>query len=284
MALTPGEVTPEVARKTWRTLEPFHGLVYFAKEATAAYEALGIMGFDGYFASRAAPMGAVSAPVVEATFFNFHPSVVRHSIPAAWDKATPAHVLEARHVGIDAALRRCAGPDMADSPEVARAAELARIAAESANVDGRTLAAAHKAMPWPDAPHIALWHAISILREHRGDGHIAMLVGSGISGAEALVLHGATGEVPSAALQGSRQWPAVEWAAAVAALVDRGLVDEAGSFTDEGRQLRETIEGRTDVLAVQPWTALGAEACEELRALVRPWSKAILASGSFGLR
>ena len=74
---------PVMARKMWRTLEPYHGLIYFAPEATAAYEALGVEGFRGYFASRAAPMGPVPAEVVIATFFNFNPEVVRDAIPGA---------------------------------------------------------------------------------------------------------------------------------------------------------------------------------------------------------
>src|SRR6187397_1422461 len=133
---------PVMARKMWRTLEPYHGMIYFAPEATAAYEALGVMGFDGYFASRAAPMGAVPAEVVIATFFNFNPEIVRHSIPRAWSSATPAALLDARLSAADGMLRRTLG-DGVHAPEVARAAELARIAADGASVAGRPLYAGH---------------------------------------------------------------------------------------------------------------------------------------------
>ena len=273
---------PVMARKMWRTLEPYHGLVYFAPEATAAYEALGVTGRDGYFASRAAAMGAVPAEVVIATFFNFNPELVRHGIPAAWAAASPAQLVEARAGAADAALRRALG-DAVDGPEVARAAELARVAADGCSPVGRPLYAGQSSLPWPDAPHVALWHAISLLREFRGDGHIAVLVDAGLSGLDALVFHAASGEVPRSVLQTSRGWPDEAWQAAVAALAGRGLVDADGAFTPAGAALRQHVEDRTDVLALAPWEALGDDGCDELRGLVRPLSKAIVESGTLGL-
>jgi hypothetical protein len=271
-----------MARKMWRTLEPYHGLVYFAPEAAAAYAALGVHGRDGYFASRAAAMGAVPADVVIATFFNFNPEAVRHAIPAAWEAASPAQLLDARHSAAAAALRRAAG-DLLDGPEVARAAALARIATEACTPAGRPLYAAHASLPWPDAPPLALWHAITVLREFRGDGHIACLVEAGLDGIDALVMHAASGEVPRVALQTSRRWNDDAWDASVARLGDRGLVQPDGSFTQAGAALRQQIEDRTDALALAPWTALGEDGCDELRGLVRPLSKAIVSGGTFGL-
>lgn len=274
---------PVMARKMWRTLEPYHGIVYFAPEATAAYEALGVVGSDGYFASRAAPMGAVPAGVVVATFFNFNPASVHEAIPSAWHVATPAQLLEARLTAADQALRRVLG-DQLDDQSVGRAAELARTATEGCVAAGRPLYAAHASLPWPAEPHLKLWHAITLLREFRGDGHIAGLVDAGLDGIDALVLHAASGEVPRAVLQTSRQWDDETWEASVAKLHDRGLVDDAGAFTDAGAARRQHIENRTDGLALAPWEALGEEGCDELRTLVRPLSKAIVESGTFGFR
>src|SRR5688572_5353831 len=266
---------PVMARKMWRTLEPYHGMIYFAPEATAAYDALGIHGFDGYFASRAAPMGAVPAEVVVATFFNFNPEVVHHALPAAWEVATPAAVLDARLAGVDAALRRAVGAPLDDAP-VTRAAGLARTAADACTAAGRPLYAAHAGLGWPDHPHLELWHAITLLREFRGDGHVACLVDAGLEGIDALVLHAASGEVPRAALQTSRHWSDEAWGAAVASLMARGLVDAGGTFTEAGSTLRQHIEDRTDALALGPWRVLGEEGCDELRSLVRPLSKVIV--------
>jgi hypothetical protein len=272
---------PVMARKMWRTLEPYHGLIYFAPEATAAYEALGVEGSNGYFASRAAPMGAVPAEVVMATFFNFNPAVVRQAIPGAWEATTPQQLLAARLHAADTALRRATGSAL-DGADVARAAELARLASEGCTVAGRPLYAAHAALSWPDPPHLALWHAISLLREFRGDGHIAGLVDAGLDGIDALVLHAASGEVPRSVLQGSRSWGDDAWAASVARLQGRGLVDAEGRFTGAGAALRQHIEDRTDLLALAPWARLGEEGCDELRSLVRPLSQAIVGRGTFG--
>jgi hypothetical protein len=274
-----------VARKTWRTLEPYHGLVYFAPEAAERYAALGIEGFSGYFASRAAAMGAVSAEVVVATFFNFRPSLPHAAIPAAWDAAPPRAWLDARLDGIDAALRRALGDDVVAGRDVARAADLATAAADAVPdmCDGRPLAAAHAAVPRPDPPHLALWHAITVLREHRGDGHVSCLIEAGVDGCGALVQHAASGDVSRAALQSSRGWSDEEWATAVDRLATRGWVDGDGAFTEAGQAARQAVEVRTDELAVVPWSAIGEDACAELRSLVRPWSKAIVEGGSFGL-
>ena len=273
---------PIVARKTRRTTEVYHGMVYFVPEAAARYAPLGIEGFSGYFGSRAAAMGAVSAPTVVSTFFNFRPELVHDAIPACWEAAPPERWWDARLEAVDAALRRIMGDDHPAAPETARAAELATTAARSARTEGRPLAAAHLAQDVPDEPHLALWWGITVLREHRGDGHIAALVDAGLGGCEALVLHAATGEVPALALRTTRAWTDGEWAATVEGLHARGLVEADGSFTDAGRALRDEIEDRTDRLGLQPYEAIGEDGCAELRSLVRPWSTAIVSGDDFG--
>ena len=242
--------------------------------------AFGIDGRDGYFASRSAPMGAVEPNVVIAVFYNFNPDLITHALPAAWSKASPAAVVKARFDAVDKALRRVLG-DEVESASVARAAELCAIATEACALAGRPLAAAHASLAWPAQPHVALWHAISVLREFRGDGHIACLVGAGIDPVEALVLHAAMAEVPRVALQTTRAWSDEAWDAAVERLRERGLVDDDGGFTEEGDAFRQAIEDRTDLLAMAPWLHLGEAGCDELRALVRPLSKAVVAGTDF---
>ncbi|OWY62059.1 hypothetical protein B7486_60450, partial [cyanobacterium TDX16] len=149
------------ARKTWRTLEPIHGMIYFVPEAARRYEALGLEGQMGYFAGRAAPMGPVPAEVVIATFFNFNPVLVHEAIPEAWARAEPADVVAARLEAADEALRRAWGDDGLGSAELAEAAALARRAAEVARTrpEGRPLFAAHCSLDWPGEPHMDLFHA-----------------------------------------------------------------------------------------------------------------------------
>jgi hypothetical protein len=274
MSSDPG---PLLARKTWRTLEPLHGMIYFVPEAAEAYERLGITGRAGYFASRAAPMGAVAAELVVATFFNFNPDLVHAAIPGAWDITTPEALVNARLAAVDAAFRRVLGNEVVESRSMARAAELARGLAETAgtHMEGRPLSAAHADLAWPAAPHLALWHAQSILREYRGDGHVALLLTHGLSGLDALVTHAATGDLPSSALRSTRGWSDEQWDAAVGSLRRRGWLAEGDDLvlTDWGAAQRQEIEKQTDALAAAPYVALGAEGCAELRALTRPWSK-----------
>ncbi len=275
---------PVVARKTWRTLEPYHGVVYFAPEPREEYKKLGISDrMMGYFGSRAAPMGAVPAEVVIATFFNFHPKLVSDRVPAVWDIASPQTLLDARLRGADAMLRRVLGEEI-DSDELKEAAALSRRAAESCKPEGRPLYAGHASLPWPDESHLVLWHAISCLREFRGDGHIAAMTVEGLDGCEALVTHAASGDVPPVALKGSRQWPDDEWDAAVERLRARGWVTDESTFTDLGRERRQAIEDATDRLALPAWEALSEDECARLRSLVRPFSKAIVESGELALR
>jgi hypothetical protein len=269
------------ARKTWRTLEPLHGMVYFVPEAASEYARLGITGQSGYFASRAAPMGEVGPDVVVSTFYNFNPDAVAAAIPSSWGAASPTALLRARLDAADAAFRRILGDDVLGSTEMARAASLARLAAEEvAGIsEGRPLAAAHAALSWPEQQHLVLWHAQSVLREYRGDGHVALLVTHGLSGLEALVTHAASGEVSAQVLRSTRQWSEDAWKTAVVSLQDRDWLEPGDDLrlTTWGAGQRQEIEDRTDELASAPYEVLGDEGCDELRALARPWSRTVAA-------
>jgi hypothetical protein len=274
---------PEIARKMHRTLEVYHGMIYFAREARAEYEALGLPKadfFKGYFASRAAAMGAVPGEVVVATFYNFQPDLVMAAVPSSWDVATPAEWQAARRRGADAALRAMLG-DAVDSPDMEEAASMAREASSFCEPAGRPLFAGHLSLDWPASPHLELWHAITLLREYRGDGHISVLVSEAISPREALVLHQGTGMLPPGVLQQTRAWPDDDWQEAEEMLRDRRWMD-GDALTTEGQLVREDIERRTDELAMAPWHGLGEVNCQRLRELVRPWSKAIVGSGLLG--
>jgi hypothetical protein len=189
-------------------------------------------------------------------------------------------MLDARLEAIDRGLRRLL-PDVITSPEVKRAADLARTATDGCTNPGRPLYAAHANLSWPDEPHLVLWHALTLIREYRGDGHIVCLVTEGLDAVEALITHAASGQVPRAALQATRAWDDEAWDAGIERLADRGLVTEDGSFTAAGTAQRQRIEDQTDVLALPAWNALGEDGCNELRELVRPWSRAIVESDAF---
>ncbi|TDD72902.1 hypothetical protein E1293_32110 [Actinomadura darangshiensis] len=269
------------ARRAWGRLEPVHAMIYFVPEAPERYAALGLDARAAYFASRAAAFGRASAELVIATFYNFNPDVVRRAIPAAWEKTTPEQVLAARTDAAGAALRR-AGIDRL--PDLEEIVALARRAAEAAgdHAQGRPLYAAHAALAWPDEPILQLWWAQTLLREFRGDGHIAVLTAEGVAPVEALVLHAATGSMPKDFLTATRAWPAEQWEATAERLRVRGLLD-GDALTPEGVAFRQSMEDRTDELALPPYAALGEKDCDRLAELARPFGKAVMEAGLFTL-
>lgn len=247
---------PSLARRLWRVGEPVHAVVYFHSASADAWAAAGLRGFwRGYFATRAAPLGAVGPGPVTATFYNFHPTMVANALPEVWTMASPEVALAARLAGADAALRAVLGAD-ADDDAIATTAAALRDALDGLPVVGRALFAANVSLPWPDEPLLALWHGLTLLREHRGDGHNAALLSAGIDGCAAHVLAAGVGGAPRDVTQPARGWSDDDWMTAAAALEARGLVDADGQATDAGASLHAEVERRTDELAAAPWTNL----------------------------
>ncbi len=263
-------------------MEAVHGMIYFTPDAPPEYARAGVTrNRTGYFASRIAAVGPVGAEVVVATFYNFNPSLVRHAMDGVWMATTPAELLEARYRAVDVSLRRAFDDEVLASDELAIAVTLTRRAAEVActRPEGRPLFAGHAALDWPDEPHLALWHAQTLLREFRGDGHIAALTVEGLTGIEALVSHAASGDVPAAALKATRAWSDEQWDAAVAGMVDRDLVTDDGAFTEAGREQRQRLEDATDRLAAAPYAAIGDEGCAQLRSTGRHFTELVMSAG-----
>lgn len=271
------------ARRTARVLEPLHSFIYFSKRATAAYTEAGLESFTmGYFASRSAALGAPGAGTVVATFFNFAPELVSSVIPRAWTLCPPEGVLAARYRAAEdelAAALGAAGPDP-QGPAVHEAADLVQRAAAHARAPGRPLYAAQAELDPPHGVLGRLWHYVTLLREYRGDAHVAALTLAGLDGCEALVLHAGVGGARAEGLQRSRGWSDEAWAGARARLADRGLLDEAGMATDAGRAFREEIERQTDEAARAPYDALGPAGCARLAEGVAPMVAALGAAGT----
>jgi len=267
------------ARQLWRLLEPIHAVTYFSPEPLDRLKSVGYRGFwMGYFAARAAPLGAASAELVHALFYNFSFDHVARALPDAWRFASPSAAIDARQAGSADALRRHLGAE-AESPAVQRAADLAIRAARSAPLEGRPLFAANRALPEPEEPLSRLWHAATMLREHRGDGHVAALVAAGIGGRDAHVLHALSAGIPAPVYVAARNLDEQEWAAVMARLADRGLADPGGGLTDAGLQTKQHIEDQTDARAAAAYTALDDGEVEELIAVLRPVSAAVVTAG-----
>jgi hypothetical protein len=256
-------------------------MIYFAPEADEELAKTGLRpGRMAYFASRSAPMGAVAAGVTTATFYNFNPALVARHIPRAWTLASIDDILAARLVAVDRALRRLLG-DAVSSPELLELAELTRRAADGLSTAGRPLYAAHAELPWPSEPHLALWHAITLLREFRGDGHVAALTDAELSGIEALITHTATGfGFSEPAAKATRGWSDDEWAAGLAGLRERGYVDADG-LTAGGTAARDSVERATDRLGAAPWQQLGPERLDRLMEVGRGFTRQIAKAGAW---
>ncbi len=253
-------------------VDPIHGVAYSSDEPTEALMALGLRNYwDGYFAGRAAPLGQAPPEVVHAVFYNFAPGEVARHIPRVWKTVTPEAALAAREQGNVAALRRILG-DVADSAGLARAADLATKAATSGPTEGRILYAGLRALPVPETPLAKLWHAATLLREYRGDGHNAALVAAGIGGTEAHVLQALFDGMPAEKFGRVSHLPPAQLAAVVDGMRARGLVDESGWLTDAGRQTREWIESRTDTLDAPTWEILAPSELDQLIADLEPIS------------
>lgn len=259
-------------RQLWLRFETYHDVTYFTPESRAATDAVGCKGgWMGYFAMRAAPLGAASAAQVTSAFYNFHPAKVARAVPEAWTLASPSEFLRVRLSGVDGALRRMLG----SVEGLAEAASLAVEAAASAPTAGRPLGAANAAVALPDEPHLALWQATTTLRESRGDGHVAALVAADLDPCETLALFTADTGLDPAYMRQARGWSEVEWAEACVRLADRGLLAVDSSITERGRELRAEIERATDEAAARPWRALGVDGTARLAELMYPLAQVL---------
>lgn len=268
---TPSEFIT-LARRGWQRLEPIHVVGYFAPETTQAYVDLGLHPRLSYFAARSAAFGPVGPGVTVATFYVFAPWLVEKALPAAWDVATPEQVQQARRDGMRAALSRVLG-----EPDVSEALGLARLVCAGLRPHGRPLYAAHADLSWPEDDLLALWHAATLVREHRGDGHVSVLQSADLDPVESLVLGGLF-SANTDFVKKTRGWNDEEWLAAEERLRDRGLLDGEGRLSAQGRTLRQDLEDRTDALAVEGWAHAGVDACRRLAELVSPLREQVLAS------
>ncbi|MCW2883640.1 MAG: hypothetical protein JWL58_502 [Streptosporangiaceae bacterium] len=258
-----------LARRMWTLYEPVHSLTYFAPEARTTFEEAGLRGFwRAYFAGRAAPLGPTGPAPVVASFFGFAPAMVARALPGVWDLIPPWQALRARTTGAQAAMER-----LLPGHEIGPVAELLEQAIADLDVAGRVLGAANAALPAGGGPAARVWRAATVLREHRGDGHVAALVAAGLDGCESLVLR-STLDIAREDLQPNRGWTDSEWDQARHRLTERGWIDVDGRATAKGISEYRALEDATDRAAARPWQALGTEGVDRLITLLTPISKA----------
>jgi hypothetical protein len=267
-----------MARRMFELVEPIGVIPYSADEPNEAMFALGFTNYwDTYFAGRAAPLGRVPAEVVDALFYNFAPGEVARHIPKVWDTTTPELAIAARQQGCANALRRILAAHI-DSPAFARATDLLLQAATSAPIEGRPMYAALRALPTPDDVVVRLFHAASLLREHRGDGHIAALMVEGVGGLEAHVLFALAMDMPAEKFGRIHHLPTAQIAAVIDGMRDRDLIGSDGWLSETGRAVKQRVEARTDDLAARPYECLATDELDELVAALEPLAALLVAA------
>ncbi|NNG19198.1 hypothetical protein HJ590_06310 [Naumannella sp. ID2617S] len=268
----------QAARRLWLLLEPIHAVTYFAPEAIDAMTDVGYRGFwMGYFAGRAAPLGPVGPDVVAPLFFGFTHDHIARSLPDAWDFAPPSAATAARLEGSVRALRRMSQDTGINSP-TADATRGVRRLAERAGPTGRGLFEAYQQLPWPEEPLAQLWHAATLLREHRGDVHIQALIGHGLTGRQAIVLHAIDVGTPYESYRRARRFEPDEWRSPIIELTDRHLLAN-GRLTDEGHELRTRVESQTDSGAAAVLTDVADDELRSIEQAVLPLTRSVIARG-----
>ncbi|TSB26773.1 hypothetical protein OG422_04515 [Streptomyces sp. NBC_01525] len=271
------------ARRCAQAVNALHSLPYFTTDLADRLAPFGVTDQSSvYMAGRASPLGAVDAPVVTALFHAFAPGFVAERVPAIWRHVSPEHAIAAREAAAGAALERLLGTDVIRSAAMAEAAELAGVAAAGCPLPGRPLHAANAALDRPEEPHIALWHAATMLREYRGDGHVAILGHAELTGVEALVIDCASEHgMPKEIVRPMRGWTETDWAAAQERLRERGLVSREGTLTARGAALRDEVERETGRLDRRPYELLGASGVGKLAERVHGWVRTAAESHAF---
>ncbi|MFJ1747980.1 hypothetical protein ACIOJD_17280 [Streptomyces sp. NPDC088116] len=273
----------QAARRCHAVVNPLHSTFYFAPDPGREFAHIGVEDRSTvYFAARSAPLGRVGAGAVTATFYNFNHDLVARHVPHVWDTISPQDALEARLRAVDSVLRRLLGEEAIASKELAEAAELALRATEACERPARPLYAANADLPVPEAPHLAFWHAATLLREHRGDGHLTTLLNARLDPLEALASHAASGRGMSPKwILASRGWTPQEWEAALERLRERGLLDAEGELTASGTELRKNLEDETDRLDQAPYEHLGEAGVARLTELAGGFLAAARENGAF---
>lgn len=281
--MTTAAIDARAGRRCHNALNSLHSTHYFSPDLGRELGALGVTDPRAVnFAVRAAALGPVGAGAVTAAFYNYKHDLVARHVPAVWETVTPEQALAARARAVDATLRRLLGEDAVASPEMSEAAALALRAAEGCSRSARPLYSAHADLPVPEEAHLAYWHAATLLREHRGDGHLAALMAADLDGLEALVTHTATGKgMAPKWIFTTRGWTQEDWDAATDRLRDRGLLDDSGALTERGAALRDEVERTTDRLDAAPYAHLGAEGVARLTELGTAFARTALGAGAY---
>ncbi|MGC0318955.1 SCO6745 family protein [Kitasatospora acidiphila] len=274
-----GPMDLNAVRSVSHAVSAAHLFIYLAPETAEEAAELGVTDRGpAYLAFRSAAMGAVPWQVTLAAFYNFSPRAVR-AMAGLWNAAPPERWQAARFLAAARAMRRV-NVQLTDE-HLAEARSLIDPVVAGADYAGKVLAAANASVALPPDPLVALWQQITVAREWRGDAHLVVLAANGLGPCDCLVLHTATGSLPTALARATRQWDDEEWSAATARLVARGWLDSNAMVTDAGRAARERIEVETDEHCAALWAPIGNAGACRFASLIAPITDAFTAAGTF---
>ena len=274
---------PEPGTSGWQSptrrlrdaIEPIATICYWSEPAYDAYAALGLDVLQGYVWSRGCVLGEPDGSVVAAAFGVFEPGLIGQLYDAARAAAGLADIRAAREAGAVAALRTVLG-----APEqVAEVTGALRRAAEAMDTAGRPLFAGLAGMPWPADELGRLWHACAMLRELRGDSHLAACMAAGLTGLQANILTELQVGWPLHSYTATRGWPPEAMNLATISLRVRGLIGD-DALTGAGASLRADIEEATDRQLAPVRDAIGPD-LPGILPLLQGWSQQIIEHGWF---
>jgi hypothetical protein len=258
--------------------EPIGANVYFAPEAQERYRALGLDYMTGYFCSRSASMGVLAGMTVASAFGVFNPAIVSAAVEAGWAKTDRETLLRARYEGAVASLRRLIGEP--DPKTLSRAIELLRRGLAVADHAGHPIYSGLLSLPWPDDPMGQLWRCCDMVREHRGDSHIAVWAKALVAPIEIQLMSELQMGIPLKTYSATRGWTPQQMEDALDGMRAKGWMS-GDVFSPEGQGLRDRIEADTDAMETPIVEAIGAD-FDEVIDLLRPWASAIVKVGIEG--
>jgi hypothetical protein len=270
---TIGRVPTTAARRLRDALEPLAAQGFGA--AREPLKALGLRFLPGYVWGRAAALGEPTAAVVVAAFGVFEPTFLAAAYETGRATASRTDVLEARSIGASQRLEEILG----DEPDVGPVADALLVALDAIAGTGRPLFSGLREVARPPTTYGSLWRAADLVREHRGDGHLAACVAAGLGPVEMNLMTELWVGYPLREYASTRGHAPEVIDAAIDQLRARGWID-GDVLSPEGIVVRDGIESDTDASQAQLVAALG-DRLEWVVDRASALSSRVVAAGAF---
>lgn len=240
-------------------------------------ERLGALGLDflaSYVGGRAASLGSPHGAVVAAAFAWFEPGLVAAMHDAASVEMPADQLVLVRDEATAESLR-----EVLEGEDVTAVADLLADAAQPADGTGRPFFSGLRARGRPADPVQRLWWACDLVREHRGDSHVAAANVAGLGPVEMNILTELWIGMPLRSYTATRGWSPEAMESAVDGLRARGWID-GDALTDAGRAARVDVEARTDAQEQSIVDAIG-DRLDDVCAQLDGWGARCVEAGAF---